>query len=233
MLLIVQTGTTHLHGDYPTWFRRALAISDIPVCRAHEGERLQAALDRHRPSGVIVTGSPLSVMEEAPWMLDLGSELLRIGARGTPVLGVCFGHQLLARAAGGRVVLNPRGREIGTVKVQLTEAGRRDPLFAWAGGAGEIEVQATHMDAVDPLPPGAVTLASNENSAVQAFRLSETVAGVQFHPELSPEAMRDLIFSRRDKLAAEGRNTDQLAAAVHDVHAHKILKAFKDQAEAV
>ena len=225
MLLIVQTGTTHLHGDYPTWFRRALAISDIPVCRAHEGEKLAAALDAHRPRGVIVSGSPLSVMEEAPWMLDLGADLLRLGARGTPVLGVCFGHQLLARAAGGRVVLNPRGREIGTVSVQLTEAGRRDPLFAWAGEP-EIEVQATHLDAVDPLPPGATVLASNENTAVQAFRLSETVAGVQFHPELSVEAMRDLIQSRRDKLAAEGRDTDALAAAVHEVPAAAILRAF-------
>ncbi len=229
MLLIVQTGTTHLHGDYPTWFRRALGMSDIPVCRAHQGERLADALDRHRPSGIIVTGSPLSVMEEAPWMLELGSELLRVGARGTPVLGVCFGHQLLARAAGGRVVLNPRGREMGTVRVQLTEAGRRDPLFAWAGGAAEIEVQATHLDAVDPLPPGAVTLASNENCAAQAFRLSEAVAGVQFHPELSVEAMRDLILSRRDKLQAEGRDADALAAEVHEVPARQILQAFAGQ----
>src|SRR5690242_2882194 len=154
MLLIVQTGTTQLHGDYPAWFQRALGMPDLPVCRADQGEKLADAMDRHRPKGVIVTGSPLSVMDEAPWMLELGSELLSVGARGTPVLGVCFGHQLLARAAGGRVVLNPRGREIGTVKVQLTEAGTRDPLFAWAT-ASEIEAQATHMDAVDPLPPGA------------------------------------------------------------------------------
>ncbi|HUJ26811.1 MAG TPA: gamma-glutamyl-gamma-aminobutyrate hydrolase family protein [Myxococcales bacterium] len=226
MLLIVQTGTTHLHGDYPAWFMRALGMPDLPVCRAFAGERLAAAIGKHRPEGVVVTGSPLSVMDEAPWMLELGSELLRLGARGTPVLGVCFGHQLLARAAGGRVVLNPRGREIGTVEVQLSEAGRRDALFAWAGGAPEIEVQATHMDAVDPLPPGAVVLASNENTSAQAFRLSETVAAVQFHPELSVEAMRDLIFSRRDKLQSEGRDPGALAGAVHDVQAGQILRAF-------
>src|SRR5919202_2760139 len=201
-LLVVQTGTTHLHGDYPRWFERTLGF-EMPVVRAHEGEKLQAALDRVRPRGIIVTGSPLSVTERAPWMLQLGEELLRAGAAGTPVLGVCFGHQLLARAAGGDVIVNPRGREIGTVRVQLTDAGRRDVLFAWAR-ATEIEVQATHLDAVDPLPPGATVLASNENTAAQAYRLSETVAGVQFHPELWAQAMRDLILSRRDKLAAEG-----------------------------
>ena len=227
-LLIVQTGTTHLHGDYPVWFERALGAA-MPVCRAHQGEKLQRALDAHRPSGIIVTGSPLSVIDEAPWMLDLGNDLLRVGAKGTPLLGVCFGHQLLARAAGGKVVVNPRGREIGTVEVQLTEAGRRDPLFSWTE-SDEIEVQATHLDAVDPLPPGATLLASNENCTAQAFRLSETVAGVQFHPELSPEAMRDLILSRRDKLLAEGRDPAALAAQVHAVDAGRILHAFAAQA---
>ena len=227
-LLIVQTGTTHLHGDYPRWFERTLGF-EMPLLRAHAGERLGPALDRLRPQGIIVTGSPLSVVEQATWMEDLGDDLLRAGARGTPVLGVCFGHQLLARAAGGKVVLNPAGREIGTVRVQLTAAGRKDLLFSWAHG-DEIEVQATHLDAVDPLPAGAAVLASNENSAAQAFRLSETVAGVQFHPELWAEAMRDLILSRRDKIAAEGGSADEIAARVREVDAGKVLEAFAAQA---
>ena len=162
-------------------------------------------------------------------MEQLGDDLLRVGAHGTPVLGVCFGHQLLARAAGGAVVVNPRGREIGTVPVQLTEAGRKDPLFAWAH-ANVIEVQATHVDAVDPVPGGATVLASNENTAAQAFRLSETVAAVQFHPELWAEALRDLIFSRREKLAAEGLDPDAIAANVREVDAGKVLQAFAAQA---
>jgi len=228
-LLVVQTGSTHLRGDYPRWFERALGC-EMPVVRAHAGERLGPALDRVRPQGIIVTGSPLSVIEKTPWMLQLGDDLLRAGERGTPVLGVCFGHQLLALASGGDVVQNPRGREIGTVRVQLTDAGRKDLLFAWAGGP-EIEVQATHVDAVDPLPAAATVLASNENTAAQAYRLSETVAGVQFHPELWAAAMRDLILSRRDKLAAEGRDALALAAQVREVEAGAVLRAFAAQAQ--
>lgn len=227
-LLIVQTGTTQLHGDYPAWFARALG-RELPVLRAHQGERLSSGMERVRPQGLIVTGSPLSVTEQAPWMVQLGDDLLRVAARGTQVLGVCFGHQLLARAAGGEVVVNPKGREIGTVRVQLTSAARRDPLFAWAG-EGELEVQATHLDAVDPMPDGATLLASNENCAAQAFRLSETVAGVQFHPELWAEAMRDLVLSRRDQLLAEGRDPEALAAAVREVEAGRILKSFELEA---
>jgi len=229
-LLIVQTGSTHLHGDYPRWFERALGFQ-MPVMRAHAGERLGQALERERPRGIIVSGSPLSVTDRAPWMLELGDELLRLGAQGTPILGVCFGHQLLARAAGGEVVQNPRGREIGTVRVQLTEAGRKDVLFASWADRPEIEVQATHLDAVDPLPPGAQVLASNENTAAQAYRLSETVAGVQFHPELWAEAMRDLILSRRDKLAAEGRDAEAIARQVREVEAGALLRAFAKQAQ--
>src|SRR2546426_1152348 len=122
-LLIVQTGSTHLHGDYPRWFERALGF-EMPLVRAHAGEALGPALDRIRPQGIIVTGSPLSGTENAPWMLRLGADLLAAGAAGTPVLGVCFGHQLLARAAGGSGVQNPRGREIGTGRVQPTQAVR-------------------------------------------------------------------------------------------------------------
>ena len=225
MLLIVQTGTTTLHGDYPAWFARALG-HEMPVVKAHEGEKLEPALARLKPKGVIVTGSPLSVTERAPWMLELGYALLKLDI---PVLGVCFGHQLLARAAGGDVIVNPRGREIGTVKVTLTDAGRRDPLFRWAA-SNEIEVQATHLDAVDPIPPGATLLASNENCLAQAFRLSETHAGVQFHPELWPDAMRDLIRSRTDKLRAEGCDAEAIAAQVREVAAGNILRAFAAQA---
>src|SRR3981189_2596716 len=91
-LLIVQTGSTHLHGDYPRWFERALGFQ-MPVLRADEGERLGQALEGERPRGIIVSGSPLSVTDRAPWMLELGDDLLRVGAQGTPVLRVCFRHQ--------------------------------------------------------------------------------------------------------------------------------------------
>jgi GMP synthase (glutamine-hydrolysing) len=237
-ILIVQTGTAGdlvaEHGDYPDWFRGALGGSEeeLPVLRVAPevgGERFnREALFRTKARGILVTGSPASVTDKAPWMDDLAGELLRAGEMGTPVLGICFGHQLLGRAAGGEVQLNPRGREIGTVSVQLTPAGRKDPLFSWAEGS-QIEVQATHLDAVVPLPPRAVLLGSNENCASQAMRFSETVAGVQFHPELAPQALRALIRSRATKMRAEGLNPEQAEAAVHETGSAQILRAFADQ----
>src|SRR5437016_3891704 len=91
-LLIVQTGTTSLHGGYPAWFAHAIGFP-MPVVRAHEGEPLRPAIERVKPRGIIVTGSPLSVTDGADWMAPLGDELLRAGESGIHVLGVCFGHQ--------------------------------------------------------------------------------------------------------------------------------------------
>lgn len=237
-ILIVQTGSAGAlvpeHGDYPDWFRRALGASDdeMPILRAAPGlggERLdREALFRTKARGVIVTGSPLSVTEREPWMDELGDALLRTGAAGTPVLGVCFGHQLLGRAAGGDVQANPRGREIGTVRVQLSPAGRKDPLFSWAE-SGEIDVQAIHRDAVLPLPPRTQVLASNEACATQALRFSDAVASVQFHPELEAATLRALVRSRAQRLRAEGLDPERIEAQVRDTASANILRAFAEQ----
>jgi GMP synthase (glutamine-hydrolysing) len=230
-LLVVQTGTAAMdlvakHGDYPDWFEQALGAK-LRLVRAHEGERL-ADLPA-KTKGIIVSGSPLSLTAPEPWMDELGERLLRLGAAGVPILGVCFGHQLLGRASGSRVVRNPKGREIGTVRVQLTPEGRKDPLFSWSQD-GEMAVQATHLDVLDQVPAGAKLLASNEACATQAFRLSETIAAVQFHPEISPEIMRDLIGTRADAIRAEGGDPVRLRRVVRDTGSAKILRSFADLA---
>ena len=231
-LVIVQTGAAapeivRRHGDYPDWFNRALG-AELPVLRAHLGEALELPAGTQ---GVLVSGSPLSLTRPEPWMDEVAEELLRIGERGTPVLGVCFGHQMLGRAAGSQVVRNPKGREMGTVHIQLTPAGRKDPLFrGWASEDGLAEVQATHLDSLDPVPPGATLLASNEKCATQALRLSDAVASVQFHPELRPETLRDLIDSRAADLRAEGLDPGPLRAGVRETESERLLRAFADEA---
>jgi len=230
-LLVVQTGTAARdlvakHGDYPAWFEEALGAK-LRLVRAHEGERLGDLPAKTK--GILVTGSPLSLTAPEPWMDELGERLLRLGAAGVPVLGVCFGHQLLGRASGANVVRNPKGREIGTVRVQLTPEGRKDPLFSWSQ-KGEIPVQSTHLDVVDRAPAGATLLASNEACPTQAFRLSETVAAVQFHPEITPEIMRDLIGSRADAIRAEGGDPVRLRREVRESGSARILRSFADLA---
>lgn len=198
-VLLVKTGSTEpalvaRDGDYDDWFRAALpgGPAGCDVVAPFAGEGLPAHPERW--DGILLTGSPLSVRDEAPWMAALGRWALARAEAGQPVLGVCFGHQLLGEALGGRVEANPAGREAGTVEVALTPEGQAHPLFA--GLPPVLAVQATHNDALVRPPPGAVRLAGNANTAWQAFAWGPRVACVQFHPELRPESLSTLMQLR-------------------------------------
>lgn len=189
-------------GDYDRWFARVLAPLGVEL------EVVEASLGAPLPdpgayAGVIVTGSPRSVTERAPWMARLGEAALGAAARGVPVLGVCFGHQLLAWSAGAAVRRSPRGREIGTLGCRLTAVGREDPLFEGVGPA--FAVQATHEDEVVEPPPALEVLAGNDACAIQAFRLGPRLRAVQFHPEVDAATMRRMAEARRAGLLAEAR----------------------------
>ncbi len=201
-VLVVRTGAAAPAvrarlGDFGEWFADALASgADVELADAEAGGL--PAPDA-AGGGVLVTGSPKSVTRPEPWMEELGRWLLD-AARTTPVLGVCFGHQLVARALGAAVERNPRGPEAGTAEIALTEAGRRDPLFA--GLPARLAVQQLHEDHVPAPPAGAVVLASNAHSPVQAFAHGPGIRCVQFHPELDAERTRALADADRAWLDA-------------------------------
>jgi GMP synthase (glutamine-hydrolysing) len=198
-VLILQAGSADAamrarFGDYPAWFARLMASRvELRVVRPYEEELPPVS----RYDGVLMTGSPKSVVDAEPWMTEAGAYLVAV-ARTRPVLGVCFGHQLIAKALGGRVEKNPRGREAGTTDVQLTEEGSRDPLFA--GVPRTVSVQQTHEDHVPELPPGAALLATNDFAPVQAYAVGEAIRCVQFHPEMDAERSRALAELRRERL---------------------------------
>jgi GMP synthase (glutamine-hydrolysing) len=205
-ILLVKAGDTAKEviasvGDYDAWFRSAIGpdAAELAVVRPYLGELLPSP---QRYQAVIMTGSPWSVIAHDPWM-EAAAAFLRTAVESkVPVLGVCFGHQLLGYAFGSKVIRSPKGREMGTVHVRLTPDGERDPLFQ--GVSRDFAVQATHEDVIEALPPGAIPLASNDNTALQAFRIGETGRGVQFHPELSHEGLRRLAETRRSILDKEG-----------------------------
>jgi GMP synthase (glutamine-hydrolysing) len=139
-----------------------------------------------------------------------------------PVLGICFGHQLIAQALGGEVQRNPRGREIGTVRVQRVAD---DPIFV--GLPRAFDVHATHVDAVVELPPGAEVLATTSLDDVAAFRVGPWVKAVQFHPELDADVMRGYLRARAHLVREEGGDPDALLARVHDgVRGPDVLRNF-------
>jgi GMP synthase (glutamine-hydrolysing) len=162
-------------------------------------------------AAIVITGSSANVPNREPWMLEAEAYLREVVRLGVPTFGICFGHQILAQALGGEVRKNPRGREIGTIRVEkLCD----DPLFD--GLPDMFEANATHVDTVAMLPKGAAPLAKSDLEDHHAIRFSETCYGVQFHPELDAEVMRAYVEHRWEILASEGIAVANLHAAIEE-----------------
>jgi GMP synthase (glutamine-hydrolysing) len=176
-------------------------------------------------SGYIVTGSGSSVTERADWMLAASEQLVDLVRVGAPVLGICFGHQLLAQGFGGEVTRNPLGREMGTVTAHVI---KDDPLFF---GADSLRVNMSHLDSVLRLPEEAQLLAKTPGEPHAAVRFGARAWGVQFHPEFDAVVMSDYIRERREALRNDGIDPDLLTAAVEDTPAGRaVLQRFIDVA---
>jgi GMP synthase-like glutamine amidotransferase len=134
-------------------------------------------------SGLIFMGGPMSANDDLPYLRAELALIQQAVKAGQPVLGVCLGSQLIAKALGARVYRN-RVKEIGWYPVQWTPAAARDPLFA--GLSAPETAFHWHGETFD-LPPGAEWLASSEACAHQAFRVGVNVHGLQFHLEVTPE----------------------------------------------
>ena len=228
-LLILKTGSTYPAirqsvGDFEDWFLRRLEGETVPVVirdvtRDGPPESAEGWL------GVVVTGSPAMVTDRAAWSEDTAGWLVSAIAREVPVLGVCYGHQLLAHAFGGRVGFRDQGRESGTFAVSLTDAGRDDPLTGQL--PHQFAAHLTHAQSVLDLPPDATLLACSDGEPHQAFRIGRHAWGVQFHPEFDGQIMRGYLDTQSADLASEGQDPDALIAGVSETpQASSLLARF-------
>ena len=198
-------------GEFERWFAdgtQGRAVFDpVPL---YAGAALP---DSSSADGWIVSGSPDSVNDPLPWLPAARRGLAQAVERGYPVLGVCFGHQLLAVATGGSVAPNPQGWELGSAHVNLTAAGRESPLFGRASAS--LTVYQSHGEVVTALPKAASLLAGNK-MGIQAFQIGKMGFGVQFHPEFSPAIAQRYLELRSAQIpgpAVSRRRVSQAASA--------------------
>jgi GMP synthase (glutamine-hydrolysing) len=197
-------------GRYDRLIREATGDAWTGRWAAHDIRTLAPLPGPRDAEAFIITGSSASVTEHTPWMSRAEDLVRGIAFARVPLLGICFGHQMVAEALGGEVRRNPLGREIGTVRLERVAD---DPLFR--GLPRVLDVNATHVDAVARLPPGAEVLATTALDRAAAFRVGSTIRAVQFHPEFDADVMRGYLVARSDVVRAEGGDPEALLGRVH------------------
>lgn len=228
-ILIVVTGepipaVREVHGTFSQHVRATVATAwPGPWLTVDAHREALPALDQ--VAAVVVTGSHDSVTELAPWMRATGDWLRQAVGLGKPVLGLCFGHQLLGHALGGEIRRLAGGPEHGTVSLDLVST---DDLIGPASATAP-RVNMLHEDSVSRLPPGATVLARTAREPHAALRFGPRAWGVQFHPEFD----RNIVRSYLAALPGAGRDREALLAAVSDTPwSANLLRRFAAQVAA-
>ena len=166
----------------------------------------------------ILTGSKFSIYDDIDWIYKLIDFTKKLIDNQRYILGICFGHQVLAHCLGATVKKNKLGWELGSYKINLTAKGLKNRLFE--GFSSQEIVYESHQDTVLNLPSNVDILADSTKSN-QSFSYNEKVFGVQFHPEFSKEVTRMLM----DLRIAKGISVDS-DDLLDSPKSHSVLKNF-------
>ncbi len=228
-LLILKTGdafpeVVREHGDFEELFLEALGAAGFSA-RVFDPRQEDPLPDLASVAGLFITGSHSMVSDAEPWSEALKPWLREALATDVPMLGVCYGHQLMASAFDGVSDYHPDGQESGTLPVSLTEAGREDPLLGTLPPS--FSAHLTHAQSVLKAPAFAKVLAYNDHDAHQALRYGPRQWSVQFHPEFTAPVMKAYLMRQYEKLKEVGQDPDALLDSVADTpYASSLLAAF-------
>ena len=169
------------YGDYPDLFQRLLGGQGFTF-RNWNVVDMEFPDGPHDADGWLITGSRHGAYEDHPFIPPLMDLIRAIHAAGVPLVGICFGHQIIAQALGGKVEKYKGGWSVGRQEYDF--GGQRLALNAW------------HQDQVVALPPGATVCASNDFCKNAALVYDRRIFTVQAHPEFGREFLADMIEKR-------------------------------------
>ncbi len=216
-ILLIKMGDTFPglqanHGDFEDMIKACLNHTNAAIT-VYDARTSAPQPKLEDFKGVIITGSHSMVTECEPWSEALLPYIRSMKENNIPVFGICYGHQLIAKALGGEVGFHPNGPEPGSVNVMLTDAGKADNLLSKAPDTFKVNV--AHLQTVLKLPPNATLLAANEFEPHQAFRLGN-IWSVQFHPEFTREITQYYVTEIADLIKEHGQDPEQVNNACQD-----------------
>jgi len=208
-------------GSIEEFFRNT--TWDLRVIDLSKDEALPRYLDDIE--AIISLGGPMNAYEEDkyPFLKQEDKFLKEAIKEEIPVLGICLGAQLLAKAAGARVI-KAQNKEIGWHTVGLTEEGRKDPLFEYL--PPELNVLQWHEDTFE-IPKDGIRLAESGASVNQAFKCSRNAYGIQFHIEVTPEMVGSWI-NKYTKDGPQGFDAKEML-----IESYKRKEMFRMQADMI
>lgn len=224
---ILKTGNTFentksSYGDFEDWIinnfdRKKFIIKTINTV----DEKLP---NINRALGFIITGSHAMVSDNNIWSLNLEKYIKKIVKRQIPLLGICFGHQLIAKALGGNSDYNKKNKEIGSVKILLKDQNsdlilKEIPKKFYA--------YETHYQSVLKLPPNTKVLAKNSHDKHQILKFGKYCWGVQFHPEFNKIIMKEYVDNQIESINKLGLNLKFINKNIRNCDiSSKILENF-------
>ena len=190
----------HNHGDCSDFF-----ISLFSECAPDISLRIYDIQRGHYPDsldeceGYVTTGSRNSVYDNEPWILRFKEFVHEMYEEKAKLVGICFGHQMIAEALGGKCEKSPRGWGVGVKKVKIIS--RKEWMKPELDSCSLI---VSHLDQVCDLPEGSEVLGTSEHCPNAMFALGDHFLGIQGHPEFTPAYVEALMLSRLDRI---GRST--------------------------
>ena len=237
-ILVLKTGEAlpsvkKRRGDFEDWIAKGLGVGvdSLSVASIYLGESIP---EIDSISGVVVTGSPAMVTERPAWSEAAARWLGKlVEGDSVPVLGLCYGHQLIAHGLGAVVGANPNGREMGTVDVTVHERAKNPTATTALGdlgalfAAGVFPSHMSHVESVLRPPADAQILGETALDPHSVLAFGPRQWGVQFHPEFDRDITQGYVEARREILVNEGLDPDRMiATAVETEEATRVLARF-------
>ena len=195
------------YGDYPQMIERVLTMGAAKVGEKFSSHTFNVVSGEYPQSidsynGYVISGSRQSVYDSAPWILELRRFVLRLHEEKIPLVGICFGHQLIADELGGKTEVAEVGWGVGAHEYDVI-----DQHWCMSPFVDRYRVLVSHKDQVTKLPPGARRLSTSAFCPNAMFSIGEHIFALQGHPEFVPGYSEDLMKWRRDVIGEPAYRT--------------------------